>query len=744
MSMLFKRIKDWATSITAFRTGDVIPVDGPDGTAKMSKDDLLTKTAENSLSAICERYDSTKQYDAGAVFYVGNTIYQAKRNTANVIELYIKAYADPVPLDELIAAIFNRDKNVVTFFVNVGLFILSDGREISNSSMATTDYISVEGMTSLFVRTHFGNQWGGGVVCYDGEKNFVGSIHDDGDGGYDGTGTLMERTFAPADLPAGTQYVRVCRVINQGNYSYVVVNGVEGGVVADKIGFDKVADKFTDTKNYVQGQIISDKGEVAVCNSHLFGGDIDWSKFDKTSLGALVEKIFANGYKLVEDFPYRDKFVNSTGNESSANFFEVTQYTSLTGVDGIVALGSFGNQYGGGLAFYDKNFNFISCIHDDGSGQYPDVNNQELRTFTSADFPAGSAYVRLTNRYGSIYKKPYMFLFGSAMRGGEVAKREMVNVDRCCKWLANHVASLTTNGVLSIPKSPNTKNNYTISASAEFSTFGRISLYHGTRAYILGHIEIDDTNLYEYNYENGNLLSTTPHGLTMSDYVNVTLSVGQLFGAKAHLVLATGTQKYIKDVEWSGCNDDIKLKSVSGTYTNCSVKLSGAGYRMDTWVFGDSYCDMWPDKLLDLKSDARFMIDSYSGRGSFDAYWSLISDLRIGYKPKRIVWAMGMNNADRGAVNADWKTIFDRVKALCEKIGIDFIPCTIPCTPTRDNSYKNAYIASNCTEYIDMAGCVGATAQGSTWFAGLLASDNVHPSSAGQYVIANEMLGYIG
>ena len=47
MSMLFKRIKDWATTITAFRTGDVIPVDGPDGTAKMSKDDLLRETAEN-------------------------------------------------------------------------------------------------------------------------------------------------------------------------------------------------------------------------------------------------------------------------------------------------------------------------------------------------------------------------------------------------------------------------------------------------------------------------------------------------------------------------------------------------------------------------------------------------------------------------------------------------------------------------------------------------------------------------
>lgn len=48
--MAFKRIKDWLVSITSFRTGDVIPVDGPSGTAKMSKDDLLKETAKKALS----------------------------------------------------------------------------------------------------------------------------------------------------------------------------------------------------------------------------------------------------------------------------------------------------------------------------------------------------------------------------------------------------------------------------------------------------------------------------------------------------------------------------------------------------------------------------------------------------------------------------------------------------------------------------------------------------------------------
>ena len=39
------------TTITSFRTGDVIAVDGPSGTAKMGKDDLLKETAENAAAS---------------------------------------------------------------------------------------------------------------------------------------------------------------------------------------------------------------------------------------------------------------------------------------------------------------------------------------------------------------------------------------------------------------------------------------------------------------------------------------------------------------------------------------------------------------------------------------------------------------------------------------------------------------------------------------------------------------------
>lgn len=67
MSMLFKRIKDWATSITAFRTGDVIPVDGPSGTAKLSKDDLLRVTAKPRIKKTPINFNDQSIWHSGGI-----------------------------------------------------------------------------------------------------------------------------------------------------------------------------------------------------------------------------------------------------------------------------------------------------------------------------------------------------------------------------------------------------------------------------------------------------------------------------------------------------------------------------------------------------------------------------------------------------------------------------------------------------------------------------------------------------
>lgn len=58
---VFGKVKAIPTTISQFRTGDVIPVDGPNGPAKMTKDDLLKETAQNTLAGnVAPAFDPTR------------------------------------------------------------------------------------------------------------------------------------------------------------------------------------------------------------------------------------------------------------------------------------------------------------------------------------------------------------------------------------------------------------------------------------------------------------------------------------------------------------------------------------------------------------------------------------------------------------------------------------------------------------------------------------------------------------
>lgn len=99
-------IKDLATSITDFRDGDVILVDGPSGTAKMSKDDLLKETAENALAGnVALAFDATKDYVGGDVVEYGGNIYRF--NVAHNAGSWIGTDAELVDVFEAIKNVEN-------------------------------------------------------------------------------------------------------------------------------------------------------------------------------------------------------------------------------------------------------------------------------------------------------------------------------------------------------------------------------------------------------------------------------------------------------------------------------------------------------------------------------------------------------------------------------------------------------------------------------------------------------------
>ncbi len=61
---------------------------------------------------------------------------------------------------------------------------------------------------------------------------------------------------------------------------------------------------------------------------------------------------------------------------------------------------------------------------------------------------------------------------------------------------------------------------------------------------------------------------------------------------------------------------------------------------------------------------------------------------------------------------------------------------------TVDNTYKNAYIRSSGCRYVDLAKAVGSDIS-TSWFAGLLSNDGVHPSTEGDKMIADFMISQV-
>lgn len=305
-------------------------------------------------------------------------------------------------------------------------------------------------------------------------------------------------------------------------------------------------------------------------------------------------------------------------------------------------------------------------------------------------------------------------------------------------YLSNKADALVAGSSLAISSAPNTKNHHVIGCNMAITEMGRIRISHGLDTYAFGMVEIDDTNVYEYI--TGNTATpayTNPHGLEISDFLNVAVRIGTSV-ARAELVITSLAGSVSKTINWMGCTGQAILTAVSGSYNNVELSMGGNAYKKDVWFFGDSYADYWPPVLYQ-KNVTDFHLDAFSGRNSAAALTSLQNALKLG-TPKVLVWMLGMNDGDGSAINTSYKSVFDSVKSICKNMGIAFVPCTIPNCPVVNNYHKNAYVRANAEHYIDMAKILGADYTDSTWYDGLIAADNVHPSEKGKVVIANAIL----
>lgn len=106
-----KRTKNLATAITEFRNDDVIAVDGPTGTAKMSKDTLLSLTAQNALAGNVapDFVPNSTNAEAGKFYTYEGVLYEALENYNGIFE---PSKFENVPLSKFLEN-FNSEIGVI-------------------------------------------------------------------------------------------------------------------------------------------------------------------------------------------------------------------------------------------------------------------------------------------------------------------------------------------------------------------------------------------------------------------------------------------------------------------------------------------------------------------------------------------------------------------------------------------------------------------------------------------------------
>ena len=288
----------------------------------------------------------------------------------------------------------------------------------------------------------------------------------------------------------------------------------------------------------------------------------------------------------------------------------------------------------------------------------------------------------------------------------------------------------------------NSKSRNQIGFDATIDSMGTITIYYGnTMAFNDCKVVINSTEVVSYictqawvEKARGN------HGLTLAHHITVRITNGNNKTAIISITDETGTV-YDLETNWVCGHGDIVVENQSGSYSKCKLTFYPSEYKEKVWAYGDSYFDLWP-WICNEKGAKSWMIDGFSGRGSADA----LKSLKIALKkstPSIVLWCMGMDDPDStSAINSTWLDTLNEVKTICDEKQITLIPTSIPNVPTRNHSFKNAYIRENFDRYVDISESLGAEVS-TSWYNGLLPDGNIYPSDKGRMLIAQKIMSEV-
>lgn len=295
--------------------------------------------------------------------------------------------------------------------------------------------------------------------------------------------------------------------------------------------------------------------------------------------------------------------------------------------------------------------------------------------------------------------------------------------------------TLSAGEMLSIDAICDVKNNKSLVFTARFDSFSGLRLGHGKNSYGGSYIELYNQNVGIYQYTTASTnTGQHPHGLTFSDFITVVINVGV---NKANVTIFTAGGSFtVNDVQWSGCNGNIFAEAIDTTFTDCEMKWTTSDVKERVWVFGDSYLGFnnsrWAGQMHNL-GYTNWLACGFPGGRSASELASFKTLLTLG-TPDTVIWCMGMNDGDNGAVNSSWQYNVTEVMSLCKEKHITLILATIPTCPIVDNTYKNAWIKASGYRYIDFDKAVGVN--GTSWYNGMMAGDEIHPTELGAKALA--------
>lgn len=423
------------------------------------------------------------------------------------------------------------------------------------------------------------------------------------------------------------------------------------------------------------------------------------------------------------------KFVNKSGTVSTnASYYYFNLYVNPGDY-----IGRLLTRYNGGSSIVPKDMRYV-CAYVDG------VADSSLGAESVADYTVPDTVTKIAISVEATYPLDgYVCIYRDA-NVNEVKDAASVNSALFASYPQKVTGDLAVSSSLTLTAN-SVKKNKEIVFSGKITTFNKITIGQGANDLNSESIEIDNTNIViKYGTSS---TAQIPHGLTISDYITVAICVDD--NHKGHFNILTGSGKFTYDhaSTYVGCMSNIYATTDASTaLMDCTLSFVCNDIREPIWIFGDSYVsyydERWPYYISKMGFN-RYLLNGYSGETAQYAIKDL-DNLLIYGTPKYLVWCLGMNNADTTSEVANsWKICLDQVIAMCNERNIKLILATIPNTPDRNHSFKNDIVVNSGYPYINFADAVGAF-DDSTWYTGMLSSDNTHPTVTGGIALASQVL----